>query len=146
MRTWLPVEIPKFYNPVTTLLLPKDEKDTWTGMRTVGQLKKDKNIKTIVNQDSLYKVNTKWPSWLVVNRFHVLYGAFKWQFHEIFSPFFQPIERKTRHFNALRIPRTLQRSLPFKDKPKSQGKKKQQRGGGGKNYRAVILEPEQKKV
>ena len=56
MRTWVPVEIPKFYNPVTTLLLPKDEKDTWTGMRTVGQIRKDKNIKLVANQDSLYKV------------------------------------------------------------------------------------------
>ncbi|XP_071805249.1 ribosome biogenesis protein BMS1 homolog [Asterias amurensis] len=112
LRTWVPVEIPKFYNPVTTLLLPKDEKDTWTGMRTVGQIRKDKNIKLVANQDSLYK----------------------------------PTERKIHHFSALRIPRALQRALPFKDKPKKVGKKAKQRGGGGKSYRGVVLEPEEKKV
>ncbi|XP_038061979.1 ribosome biogenesis protein BMS1 homolog isoform X2 [Patiria miniata] len=111
MRTWLPIEIPKFYNPVTTLLLPRDEKDSWTGMRTVSQLRKDKNIKLVANPDSVYK----------------------------------PIERKPRHFNDLRIPKSLQRELPFKDKPKSDNKRKP-RKSGGKNFRAVVLEPEEKKV
>ncbi|XP_022110222.1 ribosome biogenesis protein BMS1 homolog [Acanthaster planci] len=111
MRTWLPIEIPKFYNPVTTLLLPKDEKDSWTGMRTVGQLRKDKNIKAVSNPDSIYK----------------------------------PVERKPRYFNALRVPKSLQRALPFKDKPKSE-KKRKPKHGGGKNFRAVVLEPQEKKV
>ena len=56
VRTWFQVQIPMFYNPVTTLLLPPDQKNQWQGMKTVGQLRREKNIKLEVNQDSLYKV------------------------------------------------------------------------------------------
>ncbi|XP_060710010.1 ribosome biogenesis protein BMS1 homolog [Hemiscyllium ocellatum] len=88
LRTWFPVSVPKLYNPVTSLLRPSGEKETWTGMRTVGQLKHDWGIKTKPNKDSLYR----------------------------------PIERKMKHFNPLHIPKALQRSLPFKSKPKNQEK------------------------
>ncbi|XP_072347438.1 ribosome biogenesis protein BMS1 homolog isoform X1 [Scyliorhinus torazame] len=55
MRTWFPVSVPKLYNPVTSLLQPSSERGTWTGMRTVGQLKHDLGIKTKPTKDSLYK-------------------------------------------------------------------------------------------
>ncbi|XP_067828879.1 LOW QUALITY PROTEIN: ribosome biogenesis protein BMS1 homolog [Heptranchias perlo] len=55
MRTWYPVLVPKLYNPVTSLLRPSAERETWTGMRTVGQLKHDLGIKMKPNKDSLYK-------------------------------------------------------------------------------------------
>jgi len=55
IRTWYPVSLPNFYNPVTTLLLPPDQKEEWQGMRTVGQLRKDLGLKVPVNADSLYK-------------------------------------------------------------------------------------------
>lgn len=55
MRTWYPVSIPAFYNPVTSLLKPVGEKDTWSGMRTTGQLRLDHGIKLKANKDSLYK-------------------------------------------------------------------------------------------
>ncbi|XP_012889212.1 PREDICTED: ribosome biogenesis protein BMS1 homolog isoform X1 [Dipodomys ordii] len=55
MRTWYPVSIPAFYNPVTSLLKPVGEKDTWSGMRTTGQLRLDHGIKLKPNKDSLYK-------------------------------------------------------------------------------------------
>ena len=57
IRTWYPVSLPNFYNPVTTLLLPPDQKEEWQGMRTVGQLRKDLGLKVPVNADSLYKVS-----------------------------------------------------------------------------------------
>lgn len=108
-RTWFPLSCPKLYNPVQSLLLSKDQKQSWKGMRTVGQMRKDMNIKLEQNQDSLYK----------------------------------PIERHTRKFNPLHIPKKLQKDLPFKSKPKLEPKRKK------KTYeqkRAVIMEPDEKKA
>lgn len=56
VRTWYPVSIPTFYNPVTSLLKPAGEKDTWSGMKTTGQLRYERGIKLKQNKDSLYKV------------------------------------------------------------------------------------------
>ncbi|XP_007538802.2 ribosome biogenesis protein BMS1 homolog [Erinaceus europaeus] len=55
MRTWYPVSVPTFYNPVTSLLKPIGEKDTWSGMRTTGQLRLATGVKLKPNKDSLYK-------------------------------------------------------------------------------------------
>ncbi|XP_067876385.1 ribosome biogenesis protein BMS1 homolog [Heterodontus francisci] len=55
IRTWYPVSLPKLYNPVTSLLRPSSERETWAGMRTVGQLKHDLGIKIKPNKDSLYR-------------------------------------------------------------------------------------------
>lgn len=56
VRTWYPVSIPTFYNPVTSLLKPAGEKDSWSGMKTTGQLRYERGIKLKQNKDSLYKV------------------------------------------------------------------------------------------
>ena len=56
IRTWYPVSVPNFYNPMTSLLLPSDQKENWLAMRSVGQLRKDLGLKTPINKDSLYKV------------------------------------------------------------------------------------------
>ncbi|KAM6106101.1 LOW QUALITY PROTEIN: ribosome biogenesis protein BMS1 homolog [Pterocles gutturalis] len=55
VRTWYPVSIPRLYNPVTSLLKPAGEKDSWSGMKTTGQLRHEKGIKLKQNKDSLYK-------------------------------------------------------------------------------------------
>ncbi|XP_061665530.1 ribosome biogenesis protein BMS1 homolog isoform X2 [Syngnathoides biaculeatus] len=55
LRSWYPVSAPQLYNPVTSLLLPVGEKDSWSGMRTLGQLKHDLGIRNKANTDSLYK-------------------------------------------------------------------------------------------
>ncbi|XP_064001495.1 ribosome biogenesis protein BMS1 homolog isoform X2 [Pogoniulus pusillus] len=55
VRTWYPVSIPMFYNPVTSLLKPAGEKNTWSGMKTTGQLRHEQGIKLKQNKDSLYK-------------------------------------------------------------------------------------------
>lgn len=67
MRTWYPVSIPAFYNPVTSLLKPVGEKDTWSGMRTTHQLRLAHGIKLKPNKDSLYKVQA---SCVCVSRQH----------------------------------------------------------------------------
>ncbi|KAI8146829.1 hypothetical protein BJV82DRAFT_600037 [Fennellomyces sp. T-0311] len=56
---------------------------------------------------------------------------------------YKPIERKTRRFNTLKIPKSLQAELPFASKPKIA------KPASKKSYlakRAVILEPEEKKI
>nr|XP_046157402.1 ribosome biogenesis protein BMS1 homolog [Oncorhynchus gorbuscha] len=36
LRSWYPVSVPQLYNTVTSLLMPAGQKDSWSGMRTVG--------------------------------------------------------------------------------------------------------------
>ncbi|XP_037546650.1 ribosome biogenesis protein BMS1 homolog [Nematolebias whitei] len=55
LRSWYPVSVPQLYNPVTSLLLPPTQKDSWSGMRTLGQLKNDLGIHNKPKPDSLYK-------------------------------------------------------------------------------------------
>ncbi|XP_076662632.1 ribosome biogenesis protein BMS1 homolog [Halictus rubicundus] len=111
-RTWYKVDVPKFYNPVTSLLLPADEKNRWQGMKTTGQLKREKNIRMPANTDSMYT----------------------------------SIEREPTVFRPLSIPRSLQKELPYKDKPKmmpTPGKRKPK----FKDSRvAVVLEPKEERV
>nr|XP_031847799.1 ribosome biogenesis protein BMS1 homolog [Nomia melanderi] len=105
-RTWYKIDVPKFYNPVTSLLLPPDEKGRWQGMKTTGQLKREKNVRVPANTDSMYL----------------------------------GVEREPKVFKPLSIPRSLQKALPYKDKPKIHpGKRKD-------NRVAVIREPKEEKV
>ncbi|GAV73539.1 DUF663 domain-containing protein/AARP2CN domain-containing protein [Cephalotus follicularis] len=53
LRAWTQVEVPCFYNPLTTALQPRDK--TWQGMKTVAQLRREHNLPVPVNKDSLYK-------------------------------------------------------------------------------------------
>lgn len=53
-RTWFKVDVTKFYAPVVNLLLPPGNKNAWQGMKTKGQLKREKNIQCDANTDSMY--------------------------------------------------------------------------------------------
>ncbi|MEE6488718.1 hypothetical protein FKM82_015336 [Ascaphus truei] len=55
LRTWYPVTVPTFYNPVTSLLKPLGQKESWTGMKTLGQLKHELGVRYKPQKDSLYK-------------------------------------------------------------------------------------------
>lgn len=55
----------------------------------------------------------------------------------------QKIERKPRHFNALKVPKSLQEALPFKSKPKDQKKRKNPLL---ETKRAVLMEPHERHV
>lgn len=57
---------------------------------------------------------------------------------------FQPVVRKPRRFNPLRIPKELQKALPFKSKPKLQ----QRKGATPRDLQrpSVIREPHERKV
>lgn len=56
MRTWFAVDVPKFYAPITSLLSKPIDRIEWQGLKTLGQLKREKGVKTMPNEDSLYKV------------------------------------------------------------------------------------------
>lgn len=60
-RTWFRVDVPRFYAPVTSLLLPAEQKQQWQGMKTVGQLKREQNIRAEANVDSMYKEIVRAP-------------------------------------------------------------------------------------
>ena len=53
MRTWYPVGVPQYCNHVTSLL--ERDKASWSGMRTVGQIRYETGTKPPVKRDSLYR-------------------------------------------------------------------------------------------
>lgn len=53
LKTWYPVKVKKFYNPVTSLLLGQHQE--WKGMRLTGQVRAAQGMKTPLNKDSAYK-------------------------------------------------------------------------------------------
>jgi len=53
LRAWYPVEPPRYYNPVTSLLL--EDKSSWRGMRTVRQIREDMHLPLPIDADSEYK-------------------------------------------------------------------------------------------
>ncbi|PIA42098.1 hypothetical protein AQUCO_02100155v1 [Aquilegia coerulea] len=53
LRAWTQVEVPSFFNPMTTALQPRHQ--TWQGMKTVAELRREHNLPVPVNKDSLYK-------------------------------------------------------------------------------------------
>lgn len=107
LRTWYPVQIKKFYNPVTSLLL-KNKKE-WKGLRLTGQIRATMGVETPSNPDSAYK----------------------------------KVERVERHFNGLKVPRAVQKDLPFKSQIHQMKPQKK------KTYmakRAVVLGGDEKKA
>lgn len=53
LRAWTEVEVPCFFNPLTTALQPRDQ--TWQGMKTVAELRRENKLPVPVNKDSLYR-------------------------------------------------------------------------------------------
>jgi len=107
-RTWTTVKPIEYYNPVSSLL--HKDKESWSGMRTIAEIRRDEKLELPFNADSEYK----------------------------------PIVRKERKFNPLRIPKNLQKELPFKSKPKLQSKRHQNQDTYVQR-RAVVLDSEEKK-
>lgn len=53
LSAWGSVDIPRFFNPVTTALQPRDR--VWSGMRTIAELRRENNLPIPFNKDSIYK-------------------------------------------------------------------------------------------
>ena len=107
LATWVPVQVPHYYNPVTSLL--SRDKTSWDGMRTVGRIRHEEGLTVPQRRDSLYKEQV----------------------------------RGICRFNPLKVPRSLEKELPFKSRPKLFDKRKKKSLAA---KRAVILEPEEKRV
>ncbi|KAJ8980502.1 hypothetical protein NQ317_005685 [Molorchus minor] len=118
-RTWSRVDVPEFYNPVVTLLLPLDKKNTWRGVRTAGEIKRENGLRNPAEINSLYT-------------------DFEEQLLEA------PIQRNPKPAKPLIIPQKLQRALPYRDKPK-QGVKFSDKKTPISRV-AVIREPYEQKV
>lgn len=124
LRGWYPITPRKFYNPVTSLLA---EDGKWQAMRLTGQVRREQGIKTPLNINSAYRVSHCVSA--ICSIVTVLIA--------------KPVERPSRRFNPLRIPRKLQAALPYVSKPKIM---KAQRTRTYMQKRAVVLEPEEKKA
>lgn len=77
LRAWTQVEVPSFYNPLTTALQPRDQ--TWRGMKTVAELRREHNLPVPVNKDSLYKVK-HFIFYTFVNNFIITFKVFLLRF------------------------------------------------------------------
>jgi len=53
LRSWVRVDVPKYFNPVTSSLVGKH--GSWNGMRTVAQLRHERKLSIPINRDSIYK-------------------------------------------------------------------------------------------
>lgn len=107
LRSWYPVRVKRFYNPVTSLLMKN--KSEWKGVRLTGQIRAAMNLTTPSNPDSAYK----------------------------------KVERVERHFHGLKVPKSIQKDLPFKSQIHQMKPQKK------KTYmakRAVVLGGEEKKA
>ena len=111
-RTWVKIEIPKFYNPITSLLLPLGQKSQWQGMKTTGELKREAQIKVQPNPDNLYT----------------------------------PVERDTKIFKPLYVPRKLQSELPYQDKPKESPVSSKRKATFEDKRVAVVREPREENI
>lgn len=107
LRSWYPVHVKRFYNPVTSMLLK--DKTEWKGLRLTGQIRAAQNIETPSNPDSAYK----------------------------------KVERVDKHFNGLKVPKSIQKDLPFKSQIHQM---KPQRKKTYMAKRAVVLGGEEKKA
>ncbi|XP_020585704.1 ribosome biogenesis protein BMS1 homolog [Phalaenopsis equestris] len=59
LRAWTRVDIPQFFNPVTTSLQPRDQQ--WNGMKSVAELRRENNIPIPYDKDSAYKPIERLP-------------------------------------------------------------------------------------
>ncbi|KAI0987376.1 hypothetical protein GJ496_001684 [Pomphorhynchus laevis] len=55
LRLWIPIKLPHFYFPVANLLQSVGQKHLWTGLRTLGEIKKDLGLQFVPKENSLYQ-------------------------------------------------------------------------------------------
>ena len=57
LRAWYQIKPRQYYNPVASLLLK--DKEGWKGMRLTGEVRRDEQLKTPADVNSLYKVSLR---------------------------------------------------------------------------------------
>ncbi|KAI5783177.1 hypothetical protein DFH27DRAFT_596498 [Peziza echinospora] len=121
LRAWYPVKPSRYYNPVTNLLMKKGPGEpAWTGMLTTGHLRYLQNL-PVPNPK-----NSQYPSTLKPR---------------------EDLRPKHRRFNALKVPKAIQRELPFASKivaakPKQGGKLTYMQ----KRAKVVVVEKEERRA
>lgn len=116
LRAWYPIKPRRFYNPVTNLL---DSSHTTDNKSGTGEGWKGMRLTGQVRQDKGLPTPQQKDS------------------------AYRPIERPTRHFNPLRVPRQLAADLPFKSQI---AQMKPQRKQTYMQKRAVVLGGEEKRA
>jgi ribosome biogenesis protein BMS1 len=99
-------------------------------MRLTGQVRREQSVKTPLSINSAYKV-----LFYFILKLHSI--------RSLMHDMSQPIDRPSRRFNPLKVPRKLQAALPFASKPKIM---KPQSKQTYMQKRAVVLEPEEKRA
>jgi len=138
LRCWVSVEIPKFYTPVINLL---NVDKIWSGMRTVGELRRAKGESIPVNKvRNVVRIKNTNLWFFTITPFFA-----KLSFHPTSSQdsLYKEIERKAKLFKPLRVSKSLQKTLPFKTKPKVDNKRKK---ALYMTTRAVVSEPGEKRL
>uniref|UniRef100_A0A915CWA7 Bms1-type G domain-containing protein n=1 Tax=Ditylenchus dipsaci TaxID=166011 RepID=A0A915CWA7_9BILA len=122
LRSWASVSVPKFYISMTDKLLPEEEK--WLGMKTVGRLRSELNLKPVPKWDSGYHRHMQKESK---------------ENEQLFVP------------HEMVIPKKLQQILPYRLKPKCAlgemndriAKENKEKPEIVRRRTAIILEPEE---
>ena len=114
LRAWYPIKPHRFYNPVTNLLVaPTEEQD--------GE-------------------STGWTGMRLTGQVRHEEGL---PTPSLKNSAYRPVDRQTRHFNPLRVPRKLAADLPFKSQIMAM---KPQKKKGYLQKRAVLVKGEEKRA
>lgn len=130
LRAWYPVKIQKFYNPVTNLL---------SSSATIVSSKAITNGEKPSAEDTKNS-DTAWQGMRLTGQVR---AAENLPTPQQQNSKYRPIERPTRHFNPLRVPRQLAADLPFKSQIMTMRPQKKE------TYmakRAVVLGGEEKRA
>jgi len=107
LSTWRFVKPREFYMPVTNLLMPAVQKATLA--ITNGEEEHGEYDLPAADPN-----DTTDPTWTGMRLTGQIRRDLNLSTPQIKDSAYAPIERKTRHFNPLRVPRKLQADLPFK--------------------------------
>lgn len=129
-RLWVPVEVKKFYNPVVSLLTV--DPSLKSNSKSIGDVLSASSTST----------STAVNGWQGMRPQAQIRREEQIPIHYNKDSIYKPVERQTRVFNKVNIPKKLQEALPYKSKSKLE------KAQSSKSYikrRAVILEPEDRK-
>ncbi|OCT53959.1 Ribosome biogenesis protein bms1 [Cladophialophora carrionii] len=126
LRTWYPVKPHRFYNPVTNLLDAPPTSDAAAG-----------------DSDDRQRVDDGSSGWQAMRLTGAVRAAMGIPTPLVKDSAYRKIERPTRHFNPLRVPRTLAADLPFKSQIVQQ---KARKAPTYLQKRAVVLGGEEKRA
>ena len=122
LRAWYPVKPHRFYNPVTNLL--------------------DAPVETTLNGEEAEKAKDDLGQWQAMRLTGAVRASMDMPTPQQKDSAYHKIERPTRHFNPLRVPRQLSQNLPFKSQITQQKRKPQ----SYLQKRAVVLGGEEKRA